>query len=99
MIKYGRIIFEELPNETTETLITLCTDWPNGKKLQPAIAAPTGMISGPPGEKYIRYIACVHDVNNTCVYTCTYVQCSNRHWVVVVHVCVCLIIYRSFVML
>ncbi len=49
MIKYGRIIFEVLPDETTHTLIALCTDWTVGKKVQQAPAP--GTISGPPGER------------------------------------------------
>ena len=28
MVKYGRSIFQALPDETTHLLITICTDWP-----------------------------------------------------------------------
>ena len=52
MIKYGRIIFEVLPDETTHTLIALCTDWTVGKKVSQAPAP--GTISGPPGEREER---------------------------------------------
>ena len=47
MVKYGRNIFKHLPDKTTHSLITLCTDWQVGKKSQPAPIP--GNVSGPPG--------------------------------------------------
>ena len=54
MIKYGRSLVQKLPEETTQVLITLCTDWPIGRDPTPQ-STTSGAISGPPGN-YILII-------------------------------------------
>ena len=46
MVKYGRSLIQELPKETTELLVTLCTDWPVGRD---HTQLSLGAIQGPSG--------------------------------------------------
>ena len=51
MVKYGRSLIQELPKETTELLVTLCTDWPVGRETRDHTHLSSGTIQGPSGEK------------------------------------------------
>jgi hypothetical protein len=46
MSKYGRTLIQELPEQTTELLIELCTDWKVGKEVS-STTQTSGAIQGP----------------------------------------------------
>lgn len=49
MIKYGRSLIKELPMETTDLLIMLCTDWPVDRDHAVQAQPPPGAIQPSPG--------------------------------------------------
>ncbi len=69
MVKYGRSIFKHLPDKTTDTLTTLCTDWPVGKTTQPL--STHGSIAGPSGNNNDTTVhLCILII--ILLYTCVY---------------------------